>query len=145
MSYTYNPKKITETGKDRMRFELGDVMVEGGAETCALADEEYDAVLSKYKGDGKWKKAKLEIVKAILFRFSYEVDTKVGPLNLSLSNRYNHWKAIYDELKGEVGNTHSPVGNTQTLQTNGYFHTGMHDNNSNSRGGARGVHKTGQS
>lgn len=27
------PEKIRECGKDRMRFELGDTMVEGGAET----------------------------------------------------------------------------------------------------------------
>ena len=40
-TYTYDPSKIQENGKDRMRFELGDTMVEGEAETCALSDEEY--------------------------------------------------------------------------------------------------------
>lgn len=31
-TYTYDPSKIQENGKDRMRFELGDTMVEGEAE-----------------------------------------------------------------------------------------------------------------
>ena len=44
-TYTYDPSKIQENGKDRMRFELGDTMVEGEAETCALSDEEYTAIL----------------------------------------------------------------------------------------------------
>ena len=47
-TYVYEPDKITENGKDRMRFELGDTMVEGAAETCALCDEEYAAALSMY-------------------------------------------------------------------------------------------------
>lgn len=41
LTYVYDPSKIAENGKDRMRFELGDTMVEGAAETCALCDEEY--------------------------------------------------------------------------------------------------------
>ena len=45
-TYTYEPDHIKENGKDRMRFELGDTMVEGGVETCALCDEEYTAALS---------------------------------------------------------------------------------------------------
>ena len=32
-TYTYEPEKISENGKDRMRFELGDTMVEGGSDT----------------------------------------------------------------------------------------------------------------
>ena len=32
-AYTYEPGNITEFGKDRMRFELGDTMVEGLADT----------------------------------------------------------------------------------------------------------------
>ena len=56
-TYTYDPAKINENGKDRMRFELGDIMVEGGADTCALTDEEYNAIIGHYPN--KWKKAKL--------------------------------------------------------------------------------------
>ena len=57
--YTYDPEKISEDGKDRMRFELGDTMVEGGADTSALTDEEITAVLERYPG--RWKRAKLAI------------------------------------------------------------------------------------
>ena len=35
-TYTYEPGNITTAGLDLMRFELGDTMVEGGADTCAL-------------------------------------------------------------------------------------------------------------
>ena len=37
-AYTYEPGNIKEFGKDRMRFELGDTMVEGGSDTTALTD-----------------------------------------------------------------------------------------------------------
>lgn len=32
-TYTYNPEKIGEPGVDRMRFEIGDTMVEGEQES----------------------------------------------------------------------------------------------------------------
>ena len=35
-TYQYEPGNIAKYGKDRMRFELGDVMVEGKEKTCAL-------------------------------------------------------------------------------------------------------------
>lgn len=91
-SYTYDPSKITENGKDRMRFELGDTVVEGMEETCALTDEEYKAALAMYPR--KWRKAKLALLSSIVHRFMYEVDTKVGPLSLSLHQRAEAWKAM---------------------------------------------------
>lgn len=45
-TYTYNPEKIGEQGVDRMRFELGDTMVEGAEETSALSNEEYTAIIA---------------------------------------------------------------------------------------------------
>ena len=39
-SYTYNPADIREQTVSRMRFEIGDTMVEGGSDTTALTDEE---------------------------------------------------------------------------------------------------------
>lgn len=44
MTYSYDPTQIRARGKDQMRFELGDTQTDGGADTCALADEEYEAV-----------------------------------------------------------------------------------------------------
>ena len=35
MTYSYDPARIRERGKDQMRFELGDTVTEGGADTCA--------------------------------------------------------------------------------------------------------------
>lgn len=133
--YTYDPTKTAEAGKDRMRFELGDVMVDGGYDTCVLTDEEYNAVFERFDPKTKWKRAKLELIKSVLFRFSYEVDTKVGPLSLSLSERRQHWQDMYDELKNEVGKCAVPSANRQAISGHGCFYKGMHDN---SNGGRKG-------
>lgn len=137
MAYTYNPKRIAEPGMDRMRFELGDVMVEGGSETCALTDEEYDAILKRFNPKTQWRKAKLALLKSIVFRFAYEVDTKVGPLNLSLAERHKRWRELYDELKAEDDKCAVPTGHPQALGGKPYFHKGMHDNDGGNRGGGR--------
>lgn len=125
-SYTYAPEKITENGKDRMRFELGDTMVEGGAETTALTDEEYDAILALYPKN--WRRAKLSIVESILRRFSYEVDTKIGPLSLSLRQRVEGWQKLYDDLAAEVAKCGPPIANPAAISKDHYFYEGMHDN-----------------
>ena len=77
MAYNYDPAAVAEYGKDRMRFELGDTMVEGGPDTTALTDEEIEAALSAYPKS--WKRAKLMLLESLFRRFSYEVDTKTGP------------------------------------------------------------------
>ena len=100
--YTYEPEKISENGKDRMRFELGDTMVEGGADTSALADAEITAALEMYPG--KWKRAKLALLESICRRFSYEPDTKTGPLSFSFGERAKQWREDYEKLKKEVAN-----------------------------------------
>ena len=56
-AYTYDPGKLKEFGKDRMRFELGDTMVEGLSDTTALTDEEIQAAIESYPKS--WKRAKL--------------------------------------------------------------------------------------
>lgn len=125
LTYTYDPTKIKENGKDRMRFELGDTMVEGAAETCALSDEEYQATIELYP---RWRKAKLSLLSSIMHRFSYEVDTKVGPLSLSLRQRAEAWKAMYDELKAEDARMAVPSANPAAVTDEHYFYEGMHDN-----------------
>lgn len=47
-TYTYDPSMITVEGKDRMRFELGDTVVQGGNLTAALCDEEYEVTIAQY-------------------------------------------------------------------------------------------------
>lgn len=125
-TYTYDPAKINENGKDRMRFELGDTMVEGGAETCALTDEEYNAIISMYPS--KWRKAKLELLRSILHRFAYEVNTTVGPLSLQLRGRFDAWKALYDDLSKEVSMMAAPSLNRSITEKPPYFYEGMHNN-----------------
>lgn len=82
-----------------MRFELGDTVVDMDGITSPLCDEEYTAILNKY---GKsWRKAKLKCLEAIVMKLSFEVDTSVGGLSYQLSERFNRWKAMYDEAKKE--------------------------------------------
>lgn len=102
-SYSYNPAEVGTYGKDRMRFELGDIMTEGGAETSALCDEEYNAVISvPVHTERQWKKLKLRCLESIMRRFMYEPDTKVGPLSLDLGERADRWRKMYDELKADL-------------------------------------------
>lgn len=125
-TYTFDPSKIQENGKDRMRFELGDTMVEGEGETCALSDEEYTAIIAMHPN--KWRKAKLALLSSIMFGFMYEVDTKVGPLSLALRERAKAWKAMYDELKAEDAMMAVPSAHPQAISSQHYFCEGMHDN-----------------
>ena len=128
-SYTYEPDKIKEAGKDRMRFELGDTMVEGGAETSALTDEEINAALDMFPG--KWKRSKLALLESICRRFAYEPDTKEGPLTFSFAGRAKLWRDDYKSLKKEVDA--EGVNIPQSFIGPGcnkppYFYAGMHHN-----------------
>lgn len=131
LTYTYDASKIAEHGLDQMRFELGDTMVEGGAETCALSDQEYKAVIEAYP---RWKRAKLACVESVLRRFSYEVNTKVGELNLSLSDRLDYWKKLYSDLKADVSAS-APLANPAAINGDHYFYAGMMENYGTGRGG----------
>ena len=111
-NYTYNPEKIKEYGKDRMRFELGDVMVDGLSDTTALTDEEIQAAIDSYPKS--WKRAKLMLLESLCRRFAYEVDTKTGPLWLYMQERAKLWRLDYDKLKKEVlteSGSVPPLGN----------------------------------
>jgi hypothetical protein len=127
--YTYDPGRMRDSARDRMRFELGDTQTEGGAETCALCDAEYDVVIAEYPATPKgWKKAKLALIESILARFSYEVDTKVGPMSLSLSQRIPNWLRLRDELKAELRKYSVPSANPKAVSSEHYFYEGMTDN-----------------
>lgn len=130
MNYSYDPLKIKDRGKDQMRFELGDTFVDGGADTCALADEEYEGMLSGIADNAiAWKKAKLSVLKAILFKMSYQVDTKIDALQYNFGGRAERWKKLYEDLKAEVGKTASVfVIDTDITEKPPYFYTGMNSN-----------------
>ena len=88
-TYSYNPADLKGNTMSRMRFELGDTMVQGAENTCAVTDEEINAAIEMYPKS--WKKAKLMLVESIYRRFSYEVDTKTGPFrHLQETQARNH-------------------------------------------------------
>lgn len=127
-TYTYDPGKIREYGVDRMRFELGDTMVEGMADTAALANEEIQASIEAYPK--AWKRAKLMLLESLCRRFAYEVDVKTGPMWMYMQERAKLWRADYDKLKKEVSaescSVPQPVGGMDAEPP--YFHAGMQRN-----------------
>ncbi len=129
-AYTYEPERLKESGMDRMRFELGDVMVEGGSETTALTDEEIQAALDMYPKS--WKRAKLMLLESLCRRFSYEVDTKTGPLQLNMQERAKLWRSDYESLKKEVSAESCSIprfgAGGQGEWKPPYFYTGMQQN-----------------
>lgn len=130
-TYTYDPTKITEGGVDQMRFELGDTATEMNNMTSPLCDEEYSAILKKY--GNSWRMAKYQCLKAITMKLAYEVDTSVGGLSYSLSQRYERWKKMLDEAKKEAaGIAGVPrAGDPGSLMPHGgtpYFYNDMQAN-----------------
>lgn len=130
MNYSYDPTKIRQRGKDQMRFELGDTQVEGGADTCALADEEYEAVLDGIKeGKKAWLFAKLAVLEAILFKLSYQVDTRIDVLEYDLGERADRWKKLYDDVKKQTLALASVPNLAPSItETPPYFHKEMQSN-----------------
>lgn len=127
-TYTYDPGSLKEFGKDRMRFELGDTMVEGLSDTAALTDEEIQASIEAYPGS--WKRAKLMLLESLCRRFAYEVDTKTGPLWLYMQERAKLWREDYDKLKKEVSAESCSIpqfGNGEHHKPP-YFYVGMQQN-----------------
>lgn len=116
---------------DQMRFELGDTVVDMKGMTSPLCDEEYTAIITKY-GDN-WRRARYECLKAICMKMSYEVDTSVGGLSYSLSERYERFKKMRDEAKKELAAISSlpRAGNPGSLMPHGgtpYFYNDMQAN-----------------
>ena len=127
-TYTYDLEKITEPGKDRMRFELGDTMVEGLSDTTALTDEEIQAAIHTWPKS--WKRAKLMLLESLCRRFAYEVDTKTGPLWLYMQERAKLWREDYEKLKKEVSAESCSIPQFRNVSQNKppYFYAGMQQN-----------------
>ena len=128
-TYTYDPSKIYDESVNQMRFELQDNIIEGEGVTCALCDEEYKAIIEHENG---WKRAKLKCLKAIVTKFAYEVNTSTDGISYSLAERYERWKAMYDDLKKETI-VPVPICNPHSLNDSPvrpmYFYEDMHSNN----------------
>ncbi len=132
-TYTYDPANVKEHSMDRMRFELGDVMVEGMSDTTALTDEEIQAAIDSYPKS--WKRAKLMLLESLCRRFAYEADTRTGPLTLELQERAKLWRADYDKLKKEVaaGYCNVPRFCSGASDKPPYFYAGMQQNERSGR------------
>lgn len=125
--YSYDPSNIGSYGKDRMRFELGDTMIENGANTSALTDEEINAMLELYPK--KWKQAKLALLESICRRFAYEPDTKTGPVTFAFGERAKIWREDYYILKKEVAREQIKVPKLcGGKDSDSYFYSGMMEN-----------------
>lgn len=110
MTYSYDPDKICDYGKDQMRFELGDTAVAQGELGCALSDEEYFSILEGISsGKRGWMEGKLRIVRGMLHKFAFQVDTKIDVLTYDFSSRVGHWERICKELEKELDGFAVPV------------------------------------
>lgn len=100
MTYTYDPSKIAEEKSlSRARFELGDTMIDGGAETCMLADEEILAIIGS---TDSWKVALFKLADAVCMRLSYETDWKDDGTSFSMNQRAERWMKLRDRLKADA-------------------------------------------
>lgn len=99
MNYSYDPTKLGENGRDRMRLELGDTTFAPGELTAALCDEEYDAILGQYSS---FKKAKIACLKAILMKWAHQVNTSIDGISYSFADRVKFWKQLLDDLENEL-------------------------------------------
>lgn len=126
-TYTYDPSKIGENGKDKMRFELGDTLVDGAEITSPLCDEEYYAIL---KSAGSWRKAKVELLRAIAMKLSFQADsTSIDGLSYSFSSRAQRWLDLLEKEEKKEKLTHTmPRANQKALYRENYFYEDMMKN-----------------
>ena len=127
-TYTYDPTRLSAKGKDRMRFELGDTVIDRGPMTSPLCDQEYEAILAE---EPSWKKAKFRCLQAICMKLSYEVDTSIAGLSYSLNQRAERWQEMLKAAKKEMAALSVPLADPRALGPKDgelYFHTDMHRN-----------------
>lgn len=129
-TYSYDPTRLNRNGLDQMRFELGDTATETGGNTCILCDEEYLAILSELEKGKSWKSLKIQCLKAIVMKLSYEVDYRVEEMSLNLSDRCEHFQKMLKDLEKS---TQIPVftgklGYENAADGRHYFTLGMQEN-----------------
>lgn len=130
-TYTYDPTKCRAGGVDQMRSELGDTVTDMDGVTCALCDEEYEAIIKSCNGN--WRKAKFECLDAICKKLAFEVSTSVDGLSYSLAERYPRFKEMRDDAKKELKalNSVPRAGNPASLSPHGgtpYYYNDMQAN-----------------
>lgn len=126
--YTYEPGDINGSTVSRARFELGDILVSGGEETCMLCDEEIEAIIGSAP---RWKTALYRLADAVCMRLSYETDWRDDGTSFSLNQRAERWLKLRDRLKkdaeAEAMIPMSGAVNDSVRSADGghYFHRGM--------------------
>lgn len=133
MTYTYDPVQISkEKTISRARFELGDTMVDGGAESCMLSDEEIKAIIESTES---WKMTLFKLADAVCLRLSYETDWKDDGTSFSLNQRAERWMKLRDRLKADAdAEVTIPVSGAVSDYINNprdgghYFYAGMMEN-----------------
>lgn len=129
-TYTYNPADITANTHSRARFELGDILVDGGAETCYLSDEEINAIIT---AEPRWKRALFRLADAVCMRLSYETDWRDDGTAFNLNQRAERWQKLRDRLEQEAdaegGLPESGAVRDSLRSADGghYFHRGMNN------------------
>lgn len=127
-TYTYNPAEIATESVSRVRFELGDVAVEGGAESCYLSDEEIGAIIGT---PARWKRKLFQLADAVCMRLSYETNWKNDGTSFDLSQRADRWMKLRDKLEKDAAieaslPTSGAVDDSVQSSDGGhYFHRGM--------------------
>lgn len=132
MTYTYDPTMITKVSISRARFELGDTMIDGGAETCMLCDEEIQAII---ENTASWKVVLYKLADAVCMRLSFETDWRDDGTSFNLNQRAERWMELRDKLKrdAEIACT-VPVSGAVNDSINDprdgghYFYGGMMEN-----------------
>lgn len=130
-TYSYDPSKCKAGGVDQMRLECGDTVIDMEGITCALCDEEYEAIIEASAGN--WRRAKYECLDAICKKLAFEVNTSIGGLSYSLAERYPRFEEMRDAAKKELqAVTNVPrAGNPGSLMPHGrtpYYYNDMHAN-----------------
>lgn len=133
MTYTYDPVQISkEKTISRARFELGDTMVDGGAESCMLSDEEIKAIIESTES---WKMTLFKLADAVCLRLSYETDWRDDGTQFSLNQRAERWMKLRDRLKADAdAEVTIPVSGAVSDSINNprdgghYFYAGMMEN-----------------
>ena len=126
-TYTYDPSRIGENGKDTMRFQLGDTQVAGGTATAFLSDEEIAAVIAINKTH--WKRAKYALIEAVCNRLAFETDWSDDGTSFKLDQRAERWRKMLEAAKKDL-ETSVPIPGSIKDSMQGpdgghYFYGGM--------------------
>ncbi len=94
MTWTYDNTLATD--RDKVRFEIQDTETSDQL----FADEEIAAVLT---AEGSVSYTVLSLAKKLMIKFARLVDTSVGRVSESASQRFAAYKTIVDKLEAELG------------------------------------------